>query len=109
MKFTNIDKIYGVVLYAIIVVAFLYTQGCTLVGLKINDLLGVFEDCQIDAVMHFAGLKAVGESVKDPFSYYSSNVIGTLNILEATKLLPNLKNCLHFIKRSLWKCSNQID
>ena len=39
MKFTNIDKIYGVVLYAIIVVAFLYTQGCTLVGLKINDLL----------------------------------------------------------------------
>ena len=39
MKFTNIDKIYGVVLYAIIVVVFLYVQGCTLVGLKINDLL----------------------------------------------------------------------
>lgn len=35
------------------------------------------------AVMHFAGLKAVGDSVKDPLPYYDNNVIGTLRLLEA--------------------------
>lgn len=34
------------------------------------------------AVIHFAGLKAVGESVKEPLKYYQNNVAGTLNLLE---------------------------
>ncbi|MFZ3454856.1 UDP-glucose 4-epimerase GalE [Arthrobacter sp. 7Tela_A1] len=36
-----------------------------------------------DAVIHFAGLKAVGESVAKPLHYYRNNVAGTLNLLEA--------------------------
>jgi len=36
-----------------------------------------------DAVIHFAGLKAVGESVKQPLAYYDNNVVGTLRLLEA--------------------------
>ena len=36
-----------------------------------------------NAVIHFAGLKAVGESVEKPLSYYDNNVAGTLNLLQA--------------------------
>jgi len=43
----------------------------------------LFEQEQIDAVMHFAGLKAVGESVEKPLDYYQNNVGGTANLLEA--------------------------
>ncbi|MGY0615169.1 UDP-glucose 4-epimerase GalE [Vibrio sp. FJH11] len=41
----------------------------------------IFEQHDIDAVMHFAGLKAVGESVAKPLEYYANNVVGTLNLL----------------------------
>jgi len=37
---------------------------------------------RFDAVVHFAGLKAVGESVQKPLLYYDNNVIGTVNLLE---------------------------
>lgn len=36
-----------------------------------------------DAVIHFAGLKAVGESVANPLMYYKTNVVGTLNLLQS--------------------------
>ena len=39
--------------------------------------------CNATAVIHFAGLKAVGESVEQPLAYYDNNVIGTLRLLEA--------------------------
>ena len=39
----------------------------------------------IDAVVHFAGLKAVGESVDDPLRYYSNNVVGTVTLLEVLR------------------------
>lgn len=45
----------------------------------------VFAEHQIYAVIHFAGLKAVGESVKDPLDYYDNNVLGTLNLLAAMR------------------------
>jgi UDP-glucose 4-epimerase len=38
---------------------------------------------QADAVIHFAGLKAVGESVAQPLRYYDNNVLGTLKLLQA--------------------------
>ena len=38
----------------------------------------VFEENQIDAVIHFAGFKAVGESVQIPLNYYHNNITGTL-------------------------------
>ncbi len=41
----------------------------------------VFKEHAIDAVIHFAGLKAVGESVEMPLEYYTNNLTGTLNLL----------------------------
>ena len=43
----------------------------------------VFADSDIAAVMHFAGLKAVGESVEQPLAYYHNNVGGTISLLQA--------------------------
>ncbi len=43
----------------------------------------VFERYDIDSVIHFAGLKAVGESVEKPLLYYDNNVSGTVTLLEA--------------------------
>lgn len=49
-----------------------------------SDLLDtIFETNNISSVMHFAGLKAVGESVSKPLEYYQNNVTGTLNLLQA--------------------------
>ena len=42
----------------------------------------VFSAHKIDAVIHFAGLKAVGESVAIPLKYYDNNITGTLRLLE---------------------------
>jgi len=42
----------------------------------------VFHENEIDAVIHFAGLKAVGESVNIPLHYYNNNITGTLNLCE---------------------------
>ncbi|MBI2307942.1 MAG: UDP-glucose 4-epimerase GalE [Rhodocyclales bacterium] len=46
-------------------------------------LRGVFAAHRIDAVIHFAGLKAVGESVEQPLAYYDNNVSGSLCLLQA--------------------------
>ena len=43
----------------------------------------IFEENDIDSVIHFAGLKAVGESVKIPLVYYDNNIYGTLVLLES--------------------------
>lgn len=46
-------------------------------------LSSVFREHSFDAVIHFAGLKAVGESVENPIAYYDTNVSGTLVLLES--------------------------
>ena len=43
-------------------------------------LRDVFRAHDIDAVIHFAGLKAVGESVAKPWEYYNNNIVGSLNL-----------------------------
>ena len=45
----------------------------------------VFKENKIDAVIHFAGLKAVGESCKKPLLYYDNNLVSTLTLLEVMK------------------------
>ncbi|MFS0614262.1 UDP-glucose 4-epimerase GalE [Lederbergia ruris] len=45
----------------------------------------VFYENHIEAVIHFAGLKAVGESVAFPLSYYQTNIIGTISLCEMMK------------------------
>jgi UDP-glucose 4-epimerase len=52
----------------------------------VSDLNDVFEKHKIDAVIHFAGLKAVGESVKLPWMYYNNNISGTLKLLYVMEL-----------------------
>ena len=51
----------------------------------------VFNENKIDAVIHFAGLKAVGESVVKPITYYQNNIAGTLNLLQIMQH-NNVKN-----------------
>ena len=48
-----------------------------------NLLKNIISLYQIDLVIHFAGLKAVGESIQRPIDYYSSNVQGTISLLQA--------------------------
>ena len=55
---------------------------------KLNQL---FKDNAYNLVMHFAGLKAVSESVKKPLLYYANNVAGTINLLAAMQSY-NVKN-----------------
>lgn len=45
----------------------------------------IFEKEKPDAVMHFAALKAVGESMENPLMYFENNVSGTINVLNAMK------------------------
>ena len=42
----------------------------------------IFKENNIEAVIHFAAFKAVGESVKDPLKYYHNNITGTISLLE---------------------------
>ena len=69
-------------------VAFYQTDICDL-----EVLNKVFDAQQIDAVIHFAGLKAVGESVRKPVEYYNNNIAGTLNLIEAMRS-HNVKNII---------------
>lgn len=64
-----------------------------------NDLLDkealnkIFDENKIDAVIHFAGLKAVGESVVKPLEYYHNNITGTLTLLDVMRS-HNVKNII---------------
>lgn len=46
-------------------------------------LVAALRECEADSVIHFAGLKAVGESVYQPLAYYDNNVVGSLRLVEA--------------------------
>ncbi len=48
-----------------------------------DALDALFQEYAIDAVIHFAGLKAVGESVEQPLLYYNNNVAGSVTLFEA--------------------------
>ena len=53
----------------------------------------VFRENKIDAVIHFAGYKAVGESVREPLKYYRNNLDSTLTLLEVMEE----ENCHNFV------------
>ena len=50
-----------------------------------KKLCGIFDSEKIDSVVHFAGLKAVGESVKNPLLYFDNNIGGTISLLRTMK------------------------
>lgn len=56
-----------------------------------DALRNIFNAHQIDAVIHFAGLKSVGESVANPLEYYRNNIDSTLSLLEVTQELKMRK------------------
>jgi len=73
----------------------------TITGKRLTFIEGDVRDIQkleqtlsyhkIDSVIHFAGLKAVGESVQKPIDYYENNVTGTISLLKAMHI-ENIKN-----------------
>ena len=50
-----------------------------------DDLNVIFTNHYITAIIHFAGHKAVGESISNPLKYYNNNLVSTLNLLECMK------------------------
>ena len=61
-------------------------RACTLIEGDIRDralLDRIFAEHRFDAALHFAGLKAVGESVREPARYYDNNVGGTVTLCQA--------------------------
>lgn len=74
-------------------------QPVTVIQGDIRDtalLTHTLETLQIDAVMHFAGLKAVGESNQMPVEYYANNVQGTLSLLQAMQAASHQPRTLVF-------------
>ena len=69
---------------------FSFYQG----DVRSNDTLEkIFTENKIDGVIHFAGYKAVGESVKEPLKYYENNLESTINLLKVMKKY----NCKTFV------------
>ena len=51
-----------------------------------RDILNkIFKEEKIDSCIHFAGLKAVGESVAKPWEYYNNNIAGTLTLVDVMR------------------------
>ena len=67
-------------------------------------LQDLFETYSIDSVIHFAGLKAVGESVENPLEYYDNNVNGTLVLLDVMKA----NNCKKIVFSSSATVYNEV-
>jgi len=65
----------------------------------------VFKSNDIEAVIHFAGLKAVGESVEKPLLYYQNNITGTLVLLEVMKK-HNVKNIVFSSSATVYGMNN---
>lgn len=59
--------------------------------LEENKFKKIFEENEIESIIHFAGFKAVGESVNKPLAYYTNNLVSTLIILNTMKEY-NVKN-----------------
>ena len=67
----------------------------------------IFSENSIDAVIHFAGLKAVGESVQKPILYYRNNIDTTLSLLEAMER-HNVKNIIFSSSATVYGEKNKI-
>lgn len=70
-------------------------------------LLSIFEKEKIDAVIHFAGLKAVGESVAKPLEYYQNNLDSTLVLLECMRKF-NVKNIIFSSSATVYGSNNRV-
>jgi len=64
----------------------------------------MFREHQIEAVIHFAGLKAVWISCEDPFEYYDNNLIGTINLLRVMDK-HNVRKCIFSSSATVYDAS----
>jgi UDP-glucose 4-epimerase len=67
----------------------------------------VFKARKFDAVIHFAGLKAVGESVEKPREYYANNLTGTLHLIEAMARY-GVKNMIFSSSATVYRADNPV-
>ena len=74
-------------------------------GLVLDSL---FSSCTFDVVMHFASSILVGESVKDPASYYRNNVTNTQNLLDVM-VRYNVKKLFFHLQRRFWRAAIYSD
>ncbi|MBE6049893.1 MAG: UDP-glucose 4-epimerase GalE [Clostridium sp.] len=71
----------------------------------INSLKEVFAENKIDSVIHFAGYKAVGESVKIPLKYYENNLLSTINLLKVMEMY-NVNNIVFSSSATVYGANN---
>ena len=91
---TVVDSLYNATREALVRVEKLAGKAVDFKQLDLLDAPGLddlFTGTSFGAVIHFAGLKAVGESVAKPLFYYENNITGTLNLLNAM-IKGNCKN-----------------
>ncbi len=67
----------------------------------------IFTKEDIDCVIHFAGLKAVGESVQKPWEYYNNNIAGTLVLLDVMRK-HNVKNIIFSSSSTVYGTPEQV-
>ena len=67
----------------------------------------IFKENKIDAVIHFAGLKAVGESVQKPLEYYHNNITGTLHLLDLMRKY-NVKKIVFSSSATVYGMNNKV-
>lgn len=73
-----------------------------------SELLdSIFKGCDIDSVIHFAGLKAVGESVAKPLLYYRNNIAGSVTLFE-TMARNNVKNIVFSSSATVYGVSDRM-
>ncbi|MGY3724120.1 UDP-glucose 4-epimerase [Granulicatella balaenopterae] len=70
-------------------------------------LRDVFSQYDFDAVIHFAGYKAVGESVEQPLKYYQNNIAATLNLVEVMTEF-NVKSIVFSSSATVYGMNNQV-
>ena len=72
-----------------------------------EGLARIFDAHKIDAVIHFAGLKAVGESVAKPLEYYDNNIGGTIALLEVMRE-KNVKTIVFSSSATVYGSENPV-
>ena len=75
--------------------------------LDYNNFEKIFQENKIDAVIHFAGLKAVGESVQKPLEYYHNNITGTLHLLDLMRKY-NVKKVVFSSSATVYGMNNKV-
>tara|TARA_B110000008_G_C16969614_1_gene563383 strand:- start:691 stop:1695 length:1005 start_codon:yes stop_codon:yes gene_type:complete len=72
-----------------------------------HKLLKIFKKYSFDSVIHLAGLKSIGDSVKNPLDYYNNNVMGATTLLEVMSMV-NCKSIIFSSSASVYGSFNEM-